>query len=111
MSKKKTYNLTPDFDDLDDYERELEESIERGEWVSVDNMEENRKIAAEIAVNTLADIEKKESKRKITTSAENLQKYIFKKTKKKISYSTLLEELSREPQVVSDKMGKYLDKK
>ncbi len=67
---------------LDKYEQELEDSLE--EWVSVGNMKENRKIAAEIAANTLADIKKKESGRKITTSAKNLQDYIFKKTKKKI---------------------------
>lgn len=36
---------------LDAEEQELEESIERGEWVSVENLEEEKKIAKEAAVN------------------------------------------------------------
>ena len=40
--------------DLDDYERELEESIARGEWRSVPNFEEEKERAREIARNTMA---------------------------------------------------------
>ena len=40
--------------ELDDYERELEESIARGEWRSVPDFEEEKERAREIAHNTMA---------------------------------------------------------
>jgi hypothetical protein len=40
--------------ELDDYERELEESIARGEWRSVPNLEEEMERARQMARNTMA---------------------------------------------------------
>ena len=40
--------------ELDDYERELEESIARGEWRSVPNLEEEKERARQMARNTMA---------------------------------------------------------
>ena len=40
--------------ELDDYERELEESIARGEWRSVPNLAEEKERARQMARNTMA---------------------------------------------------------
>ena len=40
--------------ELDDYERELEESIARGEWRSVPNLGEEKERARQMARNTMA---------------------------------------------------------
>jgi predicted DNA binding CopG/RHH family protein len=39
-------------DNLDKYEKEILESYENDEWVSVDNLEEKKKLHAQYAKNT-----------------------------------------------------------
>ncbi len=73
---------------LDEEEQEIEDALERGEYVSVPNLEESKKMWKQAAINTL----KKRKAKSITLRINelDLEKVKAKAAKKKIPYQTLL---------------------
>jgi len=72
--------------ELDDYEREIEDSLERGEWVPVPNQKKEIALLVEAARNTLA-------KRKMMSIRMNdeVMKGLKRKAKEKgMPYQTLV---------------------
>lgn len=74
---------------LDKYEKELVESIERGEWKSVDNLDEEKKRFARYARNTY----KKNKRINIRISEWDLIRLKAKSLKEGIPYQTLVSSL------------------
>ncbi len=79
---------------LDDYEKEIEASLERGEWIESEDAESSISLVKEAAQN---HIELRQSK-KITfrINQGDLIKLKAKATKKNIPYQTLLGALVRD---------------
>lgn len=78
---------------LDDYEKEIEASIARGEWKPVDNQEEVRKMFQEAAKG---HIELKKSKRiTVRVNQGDLIRLKAKAQENRIPYQTLLGSLIR----------------
>lgn len=73
---------------LDAEEQEIEDALERGEYVSVPNLEERKKMWKQAAINTL----KKRKAKSITLRINelDLEKVKAKAAKKRIPYQTLL---------------------
>ena len=73
---------------LDAEEQAIEDALERGEYVSVPNLEESKKTWKQAAINTL----KKRKAKSITLRINelDLEKVKAKAAKKRIPYQTLL---------------------
>ncbi len=84
---KQKNNLDP-FENLvlDRYEQEIEDSVEKGEWVSVSNLEEEKNRLAEIAKNTVA---KRESVN-FRISKRDLMRLKSKALEEGLPYQTLI---------------------
>lgn len=79
---------------LDHYEKEIEASLERGEWKGVDNFEKRKKELREGAKDTL---ELRKSKRiTLRVNQGDLIKLKAKAKRKNIPYQTLLNVLIRD---------------
>ncbi|MDR0676303.1 MAG: antitoxin [Elusimicrobiota bacterium] len=94
MSKKYKYQF--EFDpqevkkwELDDGEKELIASMERGEWTTADDNEKKIKMLKEAAKNTIENF-KKDTKITIRISSYDLHKLKKKAIKEGIKYQTLL---------------------
>jgi|SRR3990167_10019065 len=96
MKKNVDNNHSNPFDNLilDDYETEIESSLERGEWVPVENQEERKKMWQSAAKNIL-DL-RKSKKITVRVNQGDLIKLKAKATKKNIPYQTLLSVLIRD---------------
>jgi predicted DNA binding CopG/RHH family protein len=86
MDKQKTDALD-DRDMTPEEERELIESTERGEWVSVGNIEQQRAFWAEIARNTLDGKRKRIS---ISIPERDLRKLKVRAAQEGMPYQTLI---------------------
>ncbi len=71
---------------LDNEEKELMESLETGEWVSVDNLEEEIKLHKKIATNTL----KKDKRINIRLSSIDLEAIKTNAVEMGLPYQTLV---------------------
>jgi len=74
---------------LDSEEQEILDSFERGEWKSVDNLEEELKLAQEIAANTLRAM-RKNKRINIRISEYDLALIREKAMKEGLPYQTLI---------------------
>jgi predicted DNA binding CopG/RHH family protein len=93
-NKSKTQNKKKEpWDDMvfyDDEERELYESVERGEWKSVENLEEEKAKAQAAARHTLALIAKKSESVSIRLSPYTLNRIKAKAMEEGLPYQTLI---------------------
>lgn len=79
---------------LDDYEKEIEASLERGEWVPVKNFDAHKKLWQQAAARTL-DL-RKSKKITVRLNQGDLIKLKAKAKNKNIPYQTLLNILVRD---------------
>lgn len=95
VQKKHTKEFDP-FENLvlDDYEKEIEASLERGEWKSVDNLEQRNKELQEAARHTL-DL-RRSKKITVRVNQGDLIKLKVKAQETNIPYQTLLGALIRD---------------
>lgn len=77
---------------LDPYEQELYDSMERGEWKSVGNIEEEKKRLAQIAKYML-ESRKKEARVNIRVNSKDLSNIKEKANENGLPYQTLISTL------------------
>jgi len=77
--------------DLDPYEQEIEDSLEKGDWVPVKNQAKAKKEAVLAAKNTLKQLKNKNINLRL--SSADLAKVKQKAARKGIPYQTLISSL------------------